>query len=142
VNTDDGSATSSPDLAPFRAAIGVDVPLIMVSHALYPALDENRIASQSKRIVTGLLRRKLGYDGIVVTDSIEAQAVLDRSGVATAAVRSISAGVDVILTTGSASWNAIYPRLLEEARGSRSFRARVRASAARVLELKRWLGLR
>jgi beta-N-acetylhexosaminidase len=142
VNTDDGSATSRADLAPFRAAIGVDVPLMMVSHALYPTLDKKRIASQSRPIVTGLLRERLHYDGVVVTDSIEAQAVLDRSGVATAAVRSISAGADLILTTGSASWNAIYPRLLEKARGSRSFRARVRASAARVLELKRWLGLR
>jgi beta-N-acetylhexosaminidase len=141
VNTDDGSTTSTADLAPFRAAIGVDVPLIMVSHAVYPALDANRIASQSKRIVTGVLRKQLRYDGVVVTDSIEAQAVLDRSDIATAAVRSIAAGADLILTTGSASWNDVYPRLLARAQRSRDFRARVRTSAARVLELKRSLGL-
>ena len=141
VNTDDGSTTSTADLAPFRAAIGVDVPLIMVSHAVYPALDAKRIASQSKRIVTGVLRKQLRYDGVVVTDSIEAQAVLDRSDVARAAVRSIAAGADLILTTGSASWNGIYPRLLARAQRSRDFRARVRTSAARVLEVKRSLGL-
>jgi beta-N-acetylhexosaminidase len=142
VNTDDGSATSTPELAPFRAAIAANVPLIMLSHALYPALDTNRIASQSPRVVTGLLRDRLGFKGVVVTDSLEAQAVLDRSGVDVAAERSIRAGADLILMTGSASWNAVFPRLLERARSDRTFRTRVRESAARVLALKRKLGLR
>jgi beta-N-acetylhexosaminidase len=141
VNTDDGTATSTAELAPFRAAIAAGKPLIMLSHAVYPALDPTRIASQSRRIATGLLRRSLGYDGVAITDSIEAQAVLDSSNVAVGAERSIGAGADLILTTGSASWNAIYPRLLAKARRSREFRARVRRSAVRVLELKRRLGL-
>jgi beta-N-acetylhexosaminidase len=142
VNTDDGSATSTPELAPFRAAIAANAPLIMLSHALYPALDTNRIASQSARVVTDLLREQLGFEGVVVTDSLEAQAVLDRSGVDVAAERSIRAGADLILMTGSASWNAVFPRLLERARSDRAFRQRVRESAARVLALKRKLGLR
>jgi beta-N-acetylhexosaminidase len=142
VNTDDGSATATADLAPFRAAVEEDVPLVMLAHAVYPALDTRRIASQSPPIATRLLRRGLGYDGVVITDSIEAQAVLDRSNVAVAAERSVRAGADLILTTGSASWNDIYPRLLKLARRSPSFRERVRLSAARVLELKRRLRLR
>ena len=48
----------------------------------------------------------------MVTDSLEAQAVLDRSGVAAAAERSVRAGADLILMTGSASWNEVFPRLL------------------------------
>jgi beta-glucosidase-like glycosyl hydrolase len=68
--------------------------------------------------------------------------VLDRSNIAVAAERFISAGADLVLTTGSASWNEIYPRLLKLARRSASFRERVRLSAAHVLELKRRLGLR
>jgi beta-N-acetylhexosaminidase len=147
VNTDDASATvdlpratlEDRDLRPFRAAVAERVPLVMLSHALYPALDAERIASQSRSIVIGLLRRELGYDGVVVTDSLEAQAVVDRSGIATAAERSIEAGADLILMTGSASWNEVFPRLLERARESPSFRRRVRESAARVLELKRLL---
>jgi beta-N-acetylhexosaminidase len=142
VNTDDGAATSTPDLGPFRAAIQARVPLVMLSHALYPALDINRIASQSPPIATGLLRGELGFEGVAITDSIEAQAVLDRSGVAAAAERSIRAGVDLVLMTGSASWNEVQPRLLARARASRPFRERVRRSAARVLELKQRLGLR
>ena len=143
VNTDDASAlVTGPvntDLVPFRAAIEARAPLIMLSHALYPDLDPNRIASQSREIVTGLLRDRLGYDGVIVTDSIEAQAVLDRSGGGRAAERSVRAGADLILTTGSASWNQIHPWLLREARASAAFRKRVRESAARVLELKELL---
>jgi beta-N-acetylhexosaminidase len=141
-NTDDGPASATADLAPFRAAIEARVPLIMLSHALYPALDPRRIASQSPRIAGALLRDRLGFDGVVVTDSLEAQAVLDRSGTAAAAVRSVRAGADLILMTGSASWNEVFPRLLATAGRSPAFRERVRRSAARVLALKRRLGLR
>jgi beta-glucosidase-like glycosyl hydrolase len=78
----------------------------------------------------------------VITDSIEAEAVLRRSGVARAAELSIEAGADLILMTGSASWNEVFPRLMERARRDASFRGRLREAAARVLELKRGLGLR
>jgi beta-N-acetylhexosaminidase len=114
----------------------------MVSHALYPALDARRVASQSPAIVEGLLRGRLGFRGVVVTDSIEAEAVLRRSSVAVAAERSIAAGADLILMTGSASWKLVFPRLLERARRSPAFRQRVREAAARVLRLKRELRLR
>jgi beta-N-acetylhexosaminidase len=145
VNTDDASATVSgpleDDLVPFRSAVEADVPLVMLSHALYTEVDPNRIASQSPPVVSGLLRDRLGYEGVIVTDSIEAQAVLDRGGVASAAERSVRAGADLILTTGSASWNLIHPWLLREAQASPDFRKRVRESAARVLALKGELAL-
>jgi beta-N-acetylhexosaminidase len=147
VNTDDGPATVTSsratlggrELAPFRGAVAEGVPLVMLSHALYPALDARRIASQSPAIATGLLRGELGFDGVVVTDSLEAGAVLERSGVATAAERSLRAGADLVLMTGSASWNDVFPRLLRRARESPAFRRRIRESAARVLALKRLL---
>jgi beta-N-acetylhexosaminidase len=143
VNTDDGPATVrvpiGRDLVPFRAAVDEGVPLVMLSHASYPALDAQRIASQSRPIVTGLLRRRLGFDGVIVTDSLEAGAVLARSGVAEAAERSIRAGADLVLMTGSASWNDVFARLLAEARRDPAFRERIRESAARVLALKRLL---
>jgi beta-N-acetylhexosaminidase len=143
VNTDDASATVEgeidSDLVPFEAAIAERVPLVMLSHALYPALDADAIASQSHAIATGLLREQLGYEGVVVTDSMEAQAVLAGSGVADASVRAIRAGADLVLLTGSASWNEVFPRLLEEVQADPEFRARVRESAARVLALKRSL---
>jgi len=150
INTDDGStaiparqpAIQATDLVPFRAAIEAGAPLIMASHALYPAFDARRIASQSPTILRTLLRDRLGFGGAVVTDSVEAQAVLDRSDVGTAAVRSVVAGADLVLMTGSGSWNLVYPRLLRRARRSPAFRTRVEESARRVIELKRRLGLR
>jgi beta-N-acetylhexosaminidase len=144
-DTDDGPATVAAsraelerrDLVPFRAAIVAGVPLIMVSHALYPALDPARIASQSPLILDGLLRGSLGFRGVVVTDSIEAVAVRRRSSVQVAAGRSIAAGADIVLMTGPGSYHLIYPYVLARARRSAAFRSRVRQAAARVLALER-----
>ena len=129
-------------LRPFRSAIAVGVPLVMASHALYPAYSRRRIASQSRAVLTRLLRDELRFDGAVITDSIEAKAVVRRTSVAVAAERSIAAGADLVLTTGSASWKLVFPRLLRRARRSAAFRHRVEEATARVLELKRKLGLR
>jgi beta-N-acetylhexosaminidase len=148
-NTDDAPVTIgatrsrlAADLAPFRASIAAGAPVVMVSHALYPAYDGAWIASQSRTIVTGLLRGQLGFKGVVATDSMEAAAVLRRSNVAEAAVRAIYAGCDLIVLTGRGSQLPVYRRLLEEARRSPDFRRRIEESAGRVVELKRRLGLR
>jgi beta-N-acetylhexosaminidase len=144
VNTDHAPATVAlprGSLEPFRSAIALDVPLVMASHGLFPALDRRRIASQSRATLIRLLRGRLRFRGVTVTDSIEARAVIRRSGVATAAERSIAAGADLVLMTGSASWNLIFPRLLRKARREPGFRKRVTEAAARVLGLTRKLGL-
>ena len=147
-NTDDAPvtigarrATLAADLAPFRAAVAAGTPAVMVSHALYPAYDRRRIATQSPAIVTGLLRERLKFSGVIATDSMEADAVAKRSSVATAAVRSIAAGCDLLVLTGRGSQYPVYERLLAEARRSPAFRRRVAESASRVLKLKRSLGL-
>jgi beta-N-acetylhexosaminidase len=140
VNTDDGPATVSrsraqieEDLAPFRAAIEAGTEFVMASHALYPALDGERIASQSPAAIDGLLRDELGFDGVVMTDSLEAEAVQAVTDVEEAAIASARAGIDVILTTGRGSYIRVFRALLAEARADPEFRRRVRASAARVL---------
>ena len=149
-NTDDAPVTidapraqlERSDLPPFRAASRAGVPLVMTSHALYPAYDRDRIASQSPVVIERVLRHEVGFRGVVVTDSIEAEAVTARSDVAVAAERAVEAGTDLVLMTGSGSWREIYPRLLRRARASARFRARVREAAGRVIALKRRLGLR
>lgn len=148
-NTDDEPVTiDAPreqilgrDVEPFRAAIAAGTPLVMASHALYPALDHRRIASQSRTVLGDLLRRRLGFRGVVVTDSIEADAVLARSSVETAAVRSVAAGADIVLMTGPGSFDGVRDRLLARARRSARFRRRVEDSAQRVLVLKDRMGL-
>jgi beta-N-acetylhexosaminidase len=124
------------ELRPFGAAIAAKVPLVMVAHALYPAYDGNRIASQSPAILQTLLRAQLGFTGVVVTDSMEARAVLARSSVKEAAERSIRAGADIVLLSGSGSYLPVYNRLLARARSDSAFRARVAESYARVRALK------
>ena len=114
----------------------------MALHALYPSFDRERIASQSPVLLEEVLRKRLGFRGVVVTDSIEAEAVGARSGVGVAAERSLAAGSDLILMTGSGSWREVYPRLLARARRDPAFAARVQRSARRVGALKRRLGLR
>jgi beta-N-acetylhexosaminidase len=140
VNTDDGPTTVDrtreqldDDLAPFVWAVEAGTPFVMASHATYPALDPDHIASQSPAVIDGLLRDELGYDGVVMTDSLEAAAVQAVSDVEEAAIASAEAGVDLILTTGRGSYRRVFRALLARAREDEAFRERVRASAARVL---------
>ena len=144
-NTDDAPVTipgpTGQDLEPFRAAIAAGSQLVMASHALYPDVDAARIASQSPEILTELLRERLGFRGVVVTDSMEAEAVLDRSDVATASERSLLAGADLLLLTGSGSFRPVSQRLNASAARSAAVRARLRQAALRVVALKRELDL-
>jgi beta-N-acetylhexosaminidase len=124
------------ELKPFRAAVAAGVPLVMASHAVFPSLDPDHIASQSKAILTGTLRGELGFRGVIVTDSLEAQAVVRRSSTPVAAVRSIAAGADLALTSGPASYLPVLRAIRAEARRSPAFRKRVHESAARVTGLQ------
>ena len=144
-NTDDAPVTirrtraelEQVDLPPFAAAIRAGVPLVMAGHARYPALDSRRIASQSQPILHDLLRERLGFRGVVVTDSMEAAASLATGPLTGSAIRAVRAGADLVLLTGRGSYTPVYRALLAEARRSPSFRARVEESAVRVLALKR-----
>lgn len=143
-NTDEAPTSvrlAASDLEPFKAAIAAGVPLVMASHALYPNVDARHLASQSRALLSGLLRGRLGYRGAIITDSIEAKAVTSRSSVQTASQRALLAGADLVLMTGDGSFRPVSLSLLSRARRDRAFRARVRAAAARVLALKRVLGL-
>jgi beta-N-acetylhexosaminidase len=130
------AALERVDLAPFRAAIRAGVPLVMVGHARYPALDASHVASQSSVILQGLLRERLGFRGVVVTDSLEARASLSTGSITAVAERSIRAGADLVLLTGRGSYQPVYDHLLEVAREDPAFRARVREAASRVWRLK------
>ena len=144
VNTDDGPATitrsrdelEAVDLPPFAAAIEAGVPLVMIGHARYPALDRDRIASQSAPILSDLLRGDLGFRGVVVTDSMEAAASLATGPITAVSERAVRAGADLLLLTGQGSFAPVSEHLLATARGSAGFRLRVRESAARVLALR------
>jgi beta-N-acetylhexosaminidase len=106
------------DLIPFKAAVGCEVAGIMLSHILYPGLDPEWPASLSERIVRGLLRRRMGYTGIVMTDDLEMGAI-ERSGGLDWALRGLlKADVDLALICHT------------RAKIERAFRIMTRASAS------------
>jgi beta-N-acetylhexosaminidase len=143
VNTDDGSASIrrsrsalEQDLAPFRAAVDAGVPLVMLSHAVYPALDADHVASQSRAIATDLLRGRLRFGGVAITDSLEADAARATGPVDRAAEASLRAGVDLLLTTGQGSAIRVHRRLLTVAGSDARLRARLREAGVRIERLR------
>jgi beta-N-acetylhexosaminidase len=91
------------DLVPFARAIAAGAPAIMTAHVVVPALDPDRPATLSPRILRGLLRDELGFAGCCFTDSIEMQAIARKYGVVRGAVLALCAGADAILVSHSLS---------------------------------------
>jgi beta-N-acetylhexosaminidase len=89
------------ELVPFRAAIEAKVAAIMTAHILIPAYDEERPATLAPAIVDGLLKKKLGYDGLVVSDDLEMKAISARYGVPEATLAAVAAGCDAVLMCGT-----------------------------------------
>jgi beta-N-acetylhexosaminidase len=85
------------ELVPFKAAIAADVASIMTAHILIPALDEERPGTLSPVIVDDLLKKKLGYQGLVLSDDLEMKAISGRYGHSEATVQAIAAGCDAVL---------------------------------------------
>ncbi len=89
------------DFAPFRAAIEAGVAGVMTGHLLVPAFDEHNPATLSRRIVTGVLRDELGFDGVVFTDDMDMKAISGRMTRERAVASAIAAGCDVALLCGT-----------------------------------------
>jgi beta-N-acetylhexosaminidase len=85
------------ECVPFREAIRAGVAFIMTAHVLVPSLDEEKPATLSKRIVQGLLRDELTFEGVIVSDDLEMKAVARTYTVADAAVEAVAAGCDAVL---------------------------------------------
>jgi beta-N-acetylhexosaminidase len=85
------------EFPPFRRAAAAEIATMMTAHVLYKALDETLPATLSPAIISGLLREKMGYDGVVLTDDLEMHAIVDHYGPGDAAVRALLAGCDVLL---------------------------------------------
>jgi beta-N-acetylhexosaminidase len=88
------------ELLPFVAAIEAGVASMMTAHVFLPALDEERPATLSRRIVEGLLRQELHYDGVILSDDLEMKAIADHYAVPAAAVLAMDAGCDGVLICG------------------------------------------
>ncbi|MFJ9627712.1 glycoside hydrolase family 3 protein [Streptomyces sp. NPDC101175] len=128
------------DAVPFRAAVRAGIDAIMTAHIKVPALDDSGDpATLSRPIVTGVLRGELGYDGVVVTDSLGMAGVRQKYGDDRVPVLALKAGVDQLLDPPSLdiAWNAV----VRAVREGELTEARIDESVLRVLRLKSRLGL-
>jgi beta-N-acetylhexosaminidase len=128
-------------LRPFRAAIDAGAPAVMVSTAYYRHLDPERPAAFSPFVVGRMLRGDLGFDGVVVSDDLARARQVASFTPAGRALRFIGAGGDVVLVVDPDPLPAMYRAVLERARSSAAFRAKVDAAALRVLRAKGRQGL-
>jgi beta-N-acetylhexosaminidase len=119
------------DLVPFRAAIGAGAPATMIAHLDVRAVDRGTPSTLSRPVVTGLLRNRMGFGGLVVTDALEMGAIVDRYGTGTAAVESLRAGVDVLLMP--ADLPGAHRAIVRAVRAGRLPQARLDEAAARVV---------
>lgn len=125
------------ELAPFVAAARAGIDSIMTAHVLYPALDRERPATLSRRILTDLLRGELGFAGVIVSDDLGMKAVADRYPIEELAVMAVSAGADVLLIREPADrQRRAFEALVHAAERDADLRGRIEASAARVATMK------
>ena len=125
------------ELQPFRAAIEADVAAIMTAHIVYPAFDADRPATLSPAILTNLLRKELGFDGLIITDDMEMKAIDDRYRSGEAAVMAVEAGADIVMVLWSPTKQIeVFNALLSAVKSGRISQARLDQSVERILKSK------
>jgi beta-N-acetylhexosaminidase len=141
VVTADRARLEKLELVPFRAAIAAGVGSIMTGHLNVPALepDPNTPATLSSRVLTDLLRKQLGFQGLVVTDAMDMGGITVRYAPGDAAVRAFLAGADALLMPPVP--DAAYDALLSAVHSGQISQERLDASVRRILEAKARLGL-
>ncbi|QIM21651.1 glycoside hydrolase family 3 protein [Phycicoccus sp. HDW14] len=138
--TDDTTDADDPYLDPFAAGVDAGAGLVMTSSAKYTKLDKGVPAMFSKPIVTDLLRGKLGFQGVVITDDVNAESVKALPA-GQRAVEVVAAGGDIVLTGDASTAPAMLTALAKKAAADDAFAAQVDASVERVLTLKDRMGL-
>ncbi|GKQ39807.1 glycoside hydrolase family 3 protein [Streptomyces sp. A012304] len=134
------------ELAPFRAAIAAGTRAVMSAHILVPALDPDRPATLSRRVLTDLLRGDLGYDGLIVTDGMEMRAIAATYGIERGSVLAIAAGADAICVGGGLADDETVRRLrdalVSAVRAGDLAEERLADAAQRVRALAHWTASR
>jgi beta-N-acetylhexosaminidase len=129
----------SIDLPPFEAAIDAGVESIMTAHIVVPALDESgRPATLSRPILTGLLRKRMGFGGVIVTDALTMEGVRQMFGDERVPVEAIKAGADILLMPPDL--DLAYRSVLRAVRSGEIGEGRINRSVYRILRLKQRLG--
>ena len=135
------SALQSRELVPFAGAIKAGLKVIMSAHVVYEGLDPSAPATRSRPILSGLLREKMGFGGVVITDDLEMKGVADHYDVEDRTIMALQAGADMLMFCHSPEvqmaaletvYRAVDGRIVKE--------SRIEESYQRIQELKRSLG--
>ena len=138
----DRARVDSIELAPYRAAIENHVAAIMSAHIAFPALTGDSIpATLNEKILKGLLRDELKYDGVVFTDAMDMGAITNTFGRTHASVRALKAGADVLLQPFADDVPAIIQAIVSAVRNGELTEADIDRAVRRVLTMKARLGL-
>ena len=130
------------ELIPFQAAIDQGTPCVMVAHILMTQIDPDLPASLSPKVVDGLLRQEMGFDGVVCTDDLTMGAISNTYGMGEAAVMAVEAGCDLLLVCHEAdNLTAARDALLSAVDAGRISMERLDESVYRILSLKQEYGL-
>ena len=130
------------ELPPFRAAIAAGARLVMTAHVVLPAFNGggDTPATVCGALLDGLLRRELGFEGLIVTDAMDMHAMEQGPGYIADAMAAVNAGVDLVLFNHDlARVEPAWATIVQAARRGLLSAERIQASAARVLALKKWL---
>jgi beta-N-acetylhexosaminidase len=130
------------EFPPFQAAIRAGVRLVMTGHLALPAVTgrEDLPSTLSPAVLQGLLRRQLGFEGVVITDALDMKAIQQGEGLGEEAVRAAGAGCDLLLLTADpADHDRVYRRLSRAIQDGILEPAALAVSNRRVLDLKEWL---
>ncbi len=138
--TGDKERLNAVELVPFRAAIAAGVDGIMTGHLSVPAIEEKEIpATVSASVITGLLRKELGFEGLTITDAMDMQGLSKQFPPGEAAVRALEAGVEVLLIPTSP--DAAIKGVVDAVRSGRLPVEKLHSAVAHLLSAKHRLGL-
>ena len=134
--TDTTMTADDAYVQPFRAGIAAGADLVLVSSALYPRIDPDHRAVFSRAVVTGVLRERLGFSGVVISYDVRAAAAVVDVLVGVRPTQFVAAGGDIVLTGLPATVPAMADALVGRAGTDPAFAAQVDAAVTRVLDLK------
>lgn len=138
--TGDKQRLEAVELVPFRAAIAAGVDGIMTGHLAVPALEDKEIpATVSANVITGLLRKELGFEGLTITDAMDMQGLTKQFPAGEAAVRALEAGVEVLLIPTNP--DAAIKGVVDAVKSGRLPLEKLQSAVAHLLSAKQRLGL-
>lgn len=131
------------ELMPFSAAVAQGADAVMAAHILLPELDQDYPATLSPAIIGGLLRKELGFNGVVITDDMTMGAIIKHYSLGEAAVQAVKAGCDVVLVAhGYDNAELVLNALKQAVQSDRLDIRRIEESVLRILALKEHYGLK